>query len=127
MLTSRLLPHDEWHKLLAFEPYKTQGLPPEQGWLIVAVERDGALIASSAIFDAVHWDVFAIAEADQKNPAVAKRLITEAMSTIAELGINAIHLTLDPERSDLAALAQHFGFVESPLRLYIRAIPPAQE
>ena len=58
---------------------------------------------------------------------LGSHLIAEAMTTIQGLGIGAVHLTLDPERQDLADLAVHLGFVESPMKLYIRAVPPAQE
>ena len=126
-LTSRVLPVQEWDKLLAFEPYATQGLPPDEHWIITAVERDGRLIACSAIFDTVHWDIFQILPEEQGNPAVAKHLILASLRTLDDLGVSSVHLTLDEARTDLVGMAEHLGFVRSPLTLYIRAIPPKED
>ena len=123
-ISSRVLPREEWPKLLSFEPYASQGLPPSDHWIITVVERDGQILGCSAIFDTVHWDIFQIVPEERGNPVVAKHLILRSLSELEAAGVTAVHLTLDPEREELVGLAEHFGFVRSPLALYIRAIPP---
>lgn len=124
MITSRLLPVEEWGKLQAIVPYFKDGLPDEQHWVMPVVEVDGQIVASCALFDTVHWDIFNILPAYQKNPAVVRKLIALGLDTMRESGIPSVHLTIPFDQPDLMALAAEFGFVESPHKLYIYAVPP---
>ena len=127
MVTTRLLPDAEWYKLETIEPYRSEGLPDPAHWLIPVVELDGQIVASCAIFDTVHWDIFHVTETQRHNPAVIKALILQALHALQESGASAAHLTIAHDRPDLMAMAERFGFVRSPHQLYIVRVPPPQE
>lgn len=126
-LTKRLLPPEDWHKLQPLVPYFKDGLPDSQHWIMPVVEIDGQIVASCALFDTVHWDVFNILPQYQKNPAVVRALIQLSLETMRESGVPSVHLTIAEDQPDLAAMAAEFGFVESPHRLYILAVSPGKE
>jgi hypothetical protein len=124
MITSRLLPPEEWSKLQAIVPYFAAGTPSPDHWLMPVVEEDGQIIASCALFDTTHWDVFNILPAYQKNPAVIRHLLDVSLQTMRDLGIPSVHLTIPDDQPALIEMAEQFGFVKSPFALYLCAIPP---
>ena len=123
MITTRLLPPEEWEKLRAFFPYNQSDLPDPQHWLIVAAEDDGRLVRCCAIFDAVHWDGFAILPAYQKHPAVFGGLLRTSKATLRERGIAGVHVTVPDDQPDLQQMVEDYGFIKAPGTLYLYQVP----
>jgi hypothetical protein len=118
MITSRTLPPDEWSKVAAIEPFASGGLPDPAYWRIVVVERDEVIVACCSLFDAVHWDCFWIAEADQKNPVVVRELVEGGVGVMDDLGIDLVHTTVAHDRQDLQDLLIRLGFSRAPGDLF---------
>lgn len=119
VLTTRVLPTEEWDRLLTFEPFASDGLPDRPDlWRIGVVERDGQIVAFSALFTTVHWDLFHVEPADQGNPAVFKALLERGLRTMVEHQIAVVHTTVASPQPVLEAMLERFGFVETPGRLY---------
>jgi hypothetical protein len=120
-LIRRVLPPEEFHKLLTIPPYSAGGLPNPEYWRIVVVEREGDIVACCALFDTVHWDYFWIADADQGNPVVFKDLLEQSLMVMQEYGIAQVHTTIPSHRADLADMLVRFGFHKVPGDLYYYA------
>ena len=123
MSTARLLPTDEWSRLTTIEPYASSGLPDPRSWVIVVVEDRGEIVASCALFDAVHWDGFQIDPAYQKNPAVFRQLLDLSLETLRSHGVAGVHITVPDDQPELQAMVERFGFVRAPGVLYLYAVP----
>ena len=122
-LRSRVLPVEEWDRLLALDPYSTEGLPDPNHFLITVVENEaGEILAHAAVFETIHWDVFRILPTYAANPSVARHLAIIGWQTLREVGAPSVHLTVSPDHPELVKMAEQLGFRPSPLRLYIRAI-----
>lgn len=117
-LTRRVLPPEEFQKLLTIPPYSAGGLPTAEHWRIVVVERGEEIVACCALFDTVHWDYFWVADADQGNPTVFKDLLEQSLEVMQELGIIQVHTTVPSHRADLADMLLRFGFHKVPGDLY---------
>lgn len=126
MLLSRVLPVDEWEKIANREPFASTGLPDPSHWLIVVVERDGAVIASCALFDSVHWDAFEINGEARKNPAVFGALLNGALNVLQQQGVRGVHITIPDGQPELESIGQRLGFVKANGQLYILAVPPKE-
>lgn len=118
MLTTRVLPPEELHRLSTIPPYSAGGLPNAENWRIVVVERDGAIVASCALFDTVHWDYFWMADDERGNPVVFKDLLEGSVRVMQHYGITIVHTTIPSHRTELAAMLTRFGFTRVPGDLY---------
>lgn len=118
MVSWRVLPPEDWSKVAHLEPFASGGLPNPENWRIVVVERDGAIVAMCSLFDAVHWDIFHVAEAERGNPVVFKELIEGGVSVMDAYDVRQVHTTVPFARPDLAEMLQRFGFEPAPGELY---------
>jgi hypothetical protein len=119
-LTHRILPPHEWDKLLAYEPFRSHGLPeaPDH-WRVCVVEDGDQIVGLSCIFTAVHWDIWEIRPEYQKNPAVVKGLITEGLALLKDTGVTGVFAVVDNHQPESHhALMKHFGFTEATGVLY---------
>jgi hypothetical protein len=129
MLTHRLLPNDEWNKLLAYEPFKSHGLPqtPDH-WRVCVVEEGDQIVGLSCIFTAVHWDIWEIRPEYQGNPTVVKGLIAEGLGLLKESGVVGVFAVVDNAQPESHHdLMRHFGFTEAPGVLYSATIADLPE
>jgi hypothetical protein len=118
MITHRVLPVEEWGQVAHLEPFASGGLPDPRYWRIVVVERDGAIVAMSSLFDSVHWDLFFVAEADRGNPVVFKELLEGGVEVMDAYEIAQVHTTIPSGRTDLANMLERFGFERAPGDLF---------
>lgn len=114
MITTRLLPPEEYDRLTEIEPYKTGGLPDSDHWRIIVVEDEGRIVGTCALFDTVHWDFWHVDEAYRGNPVVFKDLIAGGISVMIEHGIDMVHTTVPNGRPDVEAMLERFGFQHAP-------------
>lgn len=105
-MTARLLPREDWHRLEgtlleAAWPH----LPPDTR--IVVVERDGAIVACSALFQAWHQEGTWKAEHCRGDVAVGRELLRAMRAELADVGAREVFMmATTPETS---ALCQKFG------------------
>lgn len=127
MITSRVLPHEEWDRVAAFAPFNEAGLPSgeaAQHWEILVVEDDGQIVACCSLSDQVHWDGFSVDAAHRGNPVVFRALLEQSLQTLIDAGVAGAHLTIPDDHPELAAMVERFGFIPAPGRLYLLAVPP---
>ena len=125
MITSRILPVDEWDKVKDRPPYNETGLPlPDGHWAIIVVEDGEEILASCALFDTVHWDGFHVNPSMRKNPVVFRALLEQSLSELQASGVAGAHITIPEDSPDLEAMVEAFGFVRAPGVLYLPAVPP---
>lgn len=118
MLTHRVLPTEEWGKVIDIPPFSIGGLPNPDFWRIVVVERDGVIVAACSLFDTVHWDGFWVAEKDRGNPVVFKELLEGGVEVMQDYQIPMVHTTVPDGRADLWGMLEKFGFQQAFGRLY---------
>lgn len=123
----RVLPVDEWPRLLAHEPFASGGLPDPTFWrIIVAEQPDGAgssrIVAFVCLWTAIHCEPVWFDPAVRNHPKLFMGLWHAARQQVEASGASMVFATIDDDRPDLQALWQSFGFVGAPGRLYIGAL-----
>jgi hypothetical protein len=118
MITQRILPPEEWGRVASIEPFASGGLPDPAHWRIVVVERDGQIVACCSLFDAVHWDLFWVAESERGNPVVFKELIEGGVTVMDEFDVQQVHTTVPWGNPAIEEMLQRFGFRPAPGTLY---------
>ena len=118
MVTSRILPVEEWYRVTDREPFASGGLPDPENWRIVVVERDGAIVGMSCLFDTVHWDLFQVDEAERGNPVVFREMVESGVRVMDAHGIDLVHTTIRFGHPDLARMLERVGFEPAPGALY---------
>lgn len=128
MLTTRLLPPEDWGVLRAIEPFASQGLPsdPEE-WRVIVVERDGVLVGTCALFTAVHWDCWWIDPAQRGKGTVLSALLVAALQLLGEAGVQTAYTGAEHSATAIADLLEHFGFTPAPGRLFVLDVPAARQ
>ena len=115
-MLSRLLERDEWHRLSPDSlPEESRDLlPPET--VVLAVERDGEIIASWIALPVWHLEGVWIAPSHRKNVAVVKRLLTGMRGVLRALGLQRVVThALDDE---VRGLLDHLGATALPGTAY---------
>ncbi len=124
MLTTRELPFAEWHKLVAFEPFASSGLPgSDENWKIGVVEVDGEIVGHVSAHGEVHLDPWDILPAHRGNPGVVRALVRQAFDILAAAGVPYVFCTIEDERILSQDLAARLGFTPAPGQLYLLVIP----
>lgn len=123
MLTTRLLPPEDWDRLRALDPYATRGLPEDpENWRILVVERDGVLVGTCALFNAVHWDCWWIAPEARGRGGVLAQLLRASVAVFQEAGLDTVWTGVEDANSDVTRLLTHFGFQPAPGRLFVLSV-----
>ena len=123
-LSARVLPPEEWDRLLTLEPFTSQGLPASGEWIVVVVERDGAIVGTCSLFTAVHWDCWWIVPELRGTTAVLRQLLDLTLAVLAEAEIQTVYTGVGEGDADVAALLTHFGFTPAPGRLFVLDVAP---
>lgn len=122
MITARILPYPEWHKVADRPPFDRFGLPAEDvaaHWEIIVVEDDGQIVACCSLSDQVHWDGFSVNPSHQGNPAVFRQLLAFSLQQLQAAGVIGAHLTVPHGQPVLSDMVERFGFVKAPGDLYV--------
>ncbi len=122
----RELPPEEWSRLLAFQPFDTQGLPPTPTSRIMVAEvggPGGAIVGYWGIFMAIHIEPLWIAPEYRKRPGVVRRMWRGIQSLLADLGADTAFACIFEADAPNKPLAQKLGFVEAPGKLYFIRFP----
>ena len=114
-MIAKLLPPEEWRRVLHLEPFASNGLPDPEHWRILIVEDDnGAIVGCSSLYDTVHWDGFWVDPEHQGKAAVFRAMVSEGIKTLKDAGVIGVHTTVPDSRPDLQALIERFGYVAAP-------------
>lgn len=127
-LSFRELEPAEWPRLLEFEPFKSSGLPIDNGhWKILVAEVDGVIVGCTSLHTQVHWDPWWIAEGWRGNPGVVRGLIRQGATVLTNLGIADAFATIEDQNLLSIALANRLGFEAAPGKLYVIRVPDLKE
>lgn len=108
------------------EPFKSHGLPDPAHWIVIVVEDDaGAIAAHTTLVETVHWD-FHVEPTHRGNAGVFRALLDSGLAELQARGVAGVHTTISDDLPEVQQMAERFGFVSAPGRLYIRPIPPAE-
>lgn len=121
--TTRLLPPDEWHRLAAFEPFTSHGLPTVEHWRVIVGEVDGAIVGFCCLFNAVHWEPWWIDPAYRKHPGLLRQMVDKTGDELRAAKVTNVFVCVGDDIPDQQALVQRFGFEEAPGKLYMLALP----
>lgn len=109
----RLLPRDEWWRLLGTELEAVHPLLPADAKIVV-VEDDEAIVGCWAVYPQIHVEGCWIAESHRRRAGVARRLI-EAMKSVAQsMGAQAVQTASLSE--PVTRMLDTLGAVELPGR-----------
>jgi hypothetical protein len=125
-MRARVLPEAEWARVADRPPYDQAGLPPpDHHWLILVVEDDaGAIVASCALSDQVHWDGFHINPEARGNAAVFRAMLAFGLQELQAAGVPGAHLTIPDGQPGLEHMVERFGFFRAPGVLFCVPVPP---
>jgi RimJ/RimL family protein N-acetyltransferase len=127
-LTFSELESADWPRLLAFEPFKSTGLPVDNGhWRIFIAELDGQIIGCVSLHSQVHWDPWWIHPEHRGNAGIVRGLIKQGVSVLNQLGITDVFATISDENTASQALAERLGFERAPGELYVLRVPSPKE
>lgn len=118
MITTRVLPPEEWTRIQHLEPFASGGLPNPDYWRIVVVERDGQIVGMCSLFETVHWDCFWVDPAERGNAVVFRDVIEGGIQTMRDLGIAMVHTTVKHDGGPEAQMLEKFGFQRTLGALY---------
>lgn len=132
-LTCRLLPPEEWSKLLVMEPFASRGLPdPQDNWAVLVVERptpDGpAIVGTCSLYTAMHWDCWWIANMPGAGRGVVLRqLLAAALSMFTQMDIQQVYTGVEagPAAPGAVDLLTRFGFGQVPGQVFVLRVPEA--
>lgn len=126
-LTVRRLPPEDWHRIAAFEPFATGGLPSPEQWRIIIAEEGDQVVGFCCVFAAAHWEPWHIAPSHRRNPAVARGLIREGIKVLQAEGIEAAFAVVRDSQPEQQAIVERLGFTPAPGKLYTIAVDDLQE
>ena len=120
--TTRLLPVEEWDRLLPF-PFATNGLPnPDLALIVVTENAAGEIVgiweaATSVMLDGL-W-----VRPDQRGTVVAGRLLSEMRAVLRRYDIQTAFTLISD--SQVMVLTHKAGFTRAPGNLWLLQSPPA--
>jgi hypothetical protein len=106
MTTRRLLPRSEWHRLAHTLLAQTWRHLPRMAQVTV-VEKDGAIVACSALFPIFHQEGTWTAESERGNPAVGRLLMEGMREAIEDVGMSEVWMMATTPQT--SALCARFG------------------
>jgi N-acetylglutamate synthase-like GNAT family acetyltransferase len=102
-MTSRILPREDYGRLVGTELEQVAPLLPE-GSRVVVVEAEGEIVACWALFSMVHLEGCWIAPAQRGNAGVVRRLLAGMTRAARDMGAATVWTSAtDPDVADLAA------------------------
>ena len=122
--TTRLLPIEEWDRLLAL-PFGTNGLPnPDFTIILVTETAAGEIIAVWAILTAVHLDGAWI-HPDHRGTTVVGRMVKLMKATLRRFQLwDSFTIVNDPA---VMIIAHKVGFVRAPGDLWVMHLTSTDE
>lgn len=122
--TPRVLPPEEWDRLLAF-PFGTNGLPdPDTSVIVVTETPAGEIVGIWAVIPQPFLDGL-WTHPDYRHTLAAGQLLRTMRAVLQQFGVTtAFTIIEDPV---VMALAVKAGFMRAPGDLWILQIPPGQE
>lgn len=123
----RLLPAEEWPRLLTFEPFASGGLPTPDQWRIIVAEEAGQIVAFCCVFAAAHLEPWYIAPSHRRHPGVARGLVRASYQLLRELDIGAAFAIVSDLQPEQQAIVERLGFTAAPGRLYTIAVDDLEE
>lgn len=121
--TTRILPAEEWHRLLGTELDEFVPLLDPTYTQIVVVEHDGEIVASWAATRLVHLEGIWISPAYRKSPSVGRRLLLAARQAVRSMG--ATWALTGCASEDVRAMLDKVGARRLPMDAYV--MPVAKE
>lgn len=127
--TLRVLPDEDYPRLLAFEPFATGGLPSPAVSRILVAELGGDIVGFWGLFNAVHVEPLWIHPDHRSRPGLIRRLWTAVQSELRAAGVfTAFACIADRDAAQNVPLALRQGFERVPGDLYmIRLASPEKE
>ena len=128
--TVRLLPPEEWGKLLAqgLEPWTSGGLPDPDHWhIVVAEDAAGTIVGFCGMYETVHYEPIWINPEWRRHPAVFGRLWRESRAILDAAGVQLIHATVPDDLPLQQTLVERFGFTPAAGKLYLLYVPDSPQ
>lgn len=120
--TVRDLPCEEWDRLLGFEPFASQGLPPPETSRIIVAEVASAagpqIVAYWGLFFALHAEPLWIHPDYRRRPGLVRRLWTGMLDTMRSLNASTAFACVFDENVPTQRLAGKAEFTKLPGSLY---------
>jgi hypothetical protein len=128
-LQRRMLPTEEWWRLLPFEPFVRGGLPSPDATRIIVAEVDGPggeIRAFWTITGCVHVEPVWIHPEERKRPGLVRGLWRQVLETLRENGVvSAFACIMDRDAAANTPLVMRLGFQKLPGDLYLLLVPDA--
>jgi hypothetical protein len=127
-LTCRVLPPTDWARLTAIEPFKTHGLPDDPNhWVVLVVERAGAIVGTCSLFTAAHWDCWWIDpdEAGTSRGLVLRQLLREALTQFRQADVQQVYTGVEDTHPEVVDVLTRFGFTPVGGQLFLLRIADA--
>jgi hypothetical protein len=128
-LLRRMLPPEEWPRLLSFTPFSEGGLPSPDATRIIVAEvggPGGEIRAFWTITGCVHVEPMWIHPEERKRPGLIRGLWREVVETLREHGVvSAFACILDRDAAMNMPYVARLGFQKLPGDLYMLLVPNA--
>lgn len=125
----RILPEDEYPRLLDFEPFASGGLPNPLYNRIIVAELDGpggAIIAFWMVMTCVHTEPIWVHPAHRSRPGLIRRLWLTVLGILQEADVQvAFACITDKDAAQNVPLAMRLGFEKQAGDLYFVHVPQA--
>jgi len=123
-MTSRVLPPEEWHRLVGTEAELIwPHLDPARSH-VLAVEHNGAIVGTWVLMQVLHAECLWIAPSHRGRTSVARRLWTAMQRTARGLGAKAVATAAMTD--DVRRLLDHVGATKVLGDHYAMRITPCQ-
>lgn len=126
-LQRRMLPVEEWHRLLRFTPFAQGGLPSPDATRIIVAEvggPGGEIRAFWTITGCVHVEPVWIHPEERKRPGLIRGLWRAVLDTLRENGVKvAFACILDRDAAANTPLVMRLGFEKLPGDLFMLLVP----
>lgn len=124
-LTYRLLPPEEWDRLLAM-PFGSNGLPPPEHCLVLVAETpEGEIVGLWSAMTAIHMEGLWVHEDYRRRTLTAATLLKEMRAILTEQGI--LHCFTIVQSDEVLTLAKKAGFEVLPGNLCHWDLTPKSE
>lgn len=116
-MTTRVLPPDEWHRLVGTEAEAVWPLVDASTTQVLVVEQDGAIVGSWLAMRVLHVECLWIAPEHRKAGSVGRRLLAGMTRLLRDLGAKAAMTCAMTD--DVRRLIEHRGGTKVPADCYV--------